>query len=123
MPASPNRRKRGTARPPPLSACSGRTRRAPGAAGRGAHVNISGAGIAKHARNRANAVKLIDFLASREAQEIYARIVNEYPVRKDVQPGRIVPDFGEFKADSLPLAKLADYQKEAIRLADRAGWR
>ena len=94
-----------------------------GAAGRGAHVNISGAGIAKHARNRANAVKLIEFLASREAQQIYARIVNEYPVRKDVQPGRVVADFGEFKADSLPLAKLADYQKEAIRLADRAGWR
>ena len=94
-----------------------------GAAGRGAHVNISGAGIAKHARNRANAVKLIDFLASREAQEIYARIVNEYPVRKDVQPGKIVADFGEFKADSLPLAELAQYQKEAVRLADRAGWR
>ena len=93
------------------------------AAGRGAHVNISGAGIAKHSRNRANAVKLIEFLASREAQEIYARIVNEYPVRKDVQPGKIVADFGEFKADSLPLAKLAEYQKEAIRLADRAGWR
>ena len=94
-----------------------------GSAGRGAHVNISGAGVAKHSKNRANAVKLIEFLASREAQEIYARIVNEYPIRKDVQPGRIVADFGEFKADSLPLAKLADYQKEAIRLADRAGWR
>lgn len=94
-----------------------------GSAGRGAHVNISGAGIAKHARNRANAVKLIEFLASREAQEIYARIVNEYPVRKDVQPGKIVADFGEFKADSLPLSELAKYQKEAVRLADRAGWR
>ena len=90
---------------------------------RGAHVNISGAGVAKHSKNRANAVKLIEFLASREAQEIYARIVNEYPVRKDVQPGRIVADFGEFKADSLPLSELAKYQKEAVRLADRAGWR
>ena len=91
--------------------------------GRGAHVNISGAGIAKHSKNRANAVKLIEFLASREAQEIYARIVNEYPVRKDVQPGRIVADFGEFKADSLALSELAKYQKEAVRIADRAGWR
>lgn len=95
----------------------------PGAAGRGAHVNISGAGVAKHAKNRANAVKLIEFLASREAQEIYARIVNEYPVRKDVQPGRIVADFGEFKADALALSKLAEFQKEAVRIADRAGWR
>ncbi|MCY4394195.1 MAG: Fe(3+) ABC transporter substrate-binding protein [Rhodospirillaceae bacterium] len=95
----------------------------PNQKGRGAHVNISGAGVAKHSKNRANAVKLIEFLASREAQEIYARIVNEYPVRKDVQPGRIVADFGEFKADSLPLSELAKYQKEAVRLADRAGWR
>ena len=91
--------------------------------GRGAHVNISGAGIAKHSKNRANAVKLIEFLASKEAQEIYARIVNEYPVRKDVQPGRVVADFGEFKADALALSELAKYQKEAVRIADRAGWR
>ena len=90
---------------------------------RGAHVNISGAGVAKHSKNRANAVKLIEFLASKEAQEIYARIVNEYPVRKDVQPGKIVADFGEFKADSLALSELAKYQKEAVRIADRAGWR
>ena len=95
----------------------------PNQAGRGAHVNISGAGVAKHAKNRANAVKLIEFLASKEAQEIYARIVNEYPVRKDVQPGKIVADFGEFKADSLALSKLARFQKEAVRMADRAGWR
>ncbi len=95
----------------------------PGSAGRGAHVNISGAGVAKHSKNRANAVKLIEFLASREAQEIYARIVNEYPVRKDVQPGKIAADFGEFRADSLPLSELAKYQKEAVRIADRAGWR
>ncbi len=95
----------------------------PGTAGRGAHVNISGAGVAKHSKNRANAVKLIEFLASREAQEIYARIVNEYPVRRDVQPGRTVADFGEFKADSLALSELARYQKEAVRVADRAGWR
>ena len=95
----------------------------PNQAGRGAHVNISGAGVAKHAKNRANAVKLIEFLASKEAQEIYARIVNEYPVRKDVQPGKIVADFGEFKADSLALSELARFQKEAVRMADRAGWR
>ncbi len=95
----------------------------PNQEGRGAHVNISGAGVAKHAKNKANAVKLIEFLASKEAQEIYARIVNEYPVRKDVQPGKIVADFGEFKADSLALSELAKYQKEAVRIADRAGWR
>ena len=95
----------------------------PGTAGRGAHVNISGAGVAKHSKNRANAIRLIEFLASKQAQEIYARIVNEYPVRKDVQPGQIVADFGEFKADSLALSELAKYQKEAVRIADRAGWR
>lgn len=95
----------------------------PNQKGRGAHVNISGAGVAKYAKNKENAVKLIEFLASKEGQEMYARIVNEYPVRRDVQPSKIVADFGEFKADTLALSKLAEYQKEAVRVADRAGWR
>lgn len=94
-----------------------------GRAGRGAHVNISGAGVAKHAKNRANAVRFIEFLASKPAQEIYARIVNEYPVRRDVPPSDVVAGFGEFKADALPLPALAKHQKEAVRVADRAGWR
>ena len=95
----------------------------PNQAGRGAHVNISGAGVAKYAKHKANAIRLIEYLASKEAQQIYARIVNEYPVRKDVQPGKVVAGFGEFKADTLPLAALAKFQKEAVRVADRAGWR
>ena len=91
--------------------------------GNGAHVNISGAGVAKHAKNKANAIRFIEFLASKPAQEIYARIVNEYPVRTDVQPSKIVADFGEFKADPVALSTLAKHQKEAVRVADRASWR
>ena len=95
----------------------------PNQAGRGAHVNISGAGVAKHAKNKANAIRFIEFLASKPAQEIYARIVNEYPVRSDVQPSKVVADFGEFKADPVALSTLAKNQKEAVRVADRANWR
>lgn len=95
----------------------------PNQAGRGAHVNISGAGVAKHAKNKANAIRFIEFLASKPAQEIYARIVKEYPVRKDVQPSKVVADFGEFKADPVALSTLAKNQKEAVRVADRANWR
>ncbi len=95
----------------------------PNQSGRGAHVNISGAGVTKSAKNPRNAIRLIEFLAGEEAQRLYAELVNEYPVRAGVAPGKVVASWGEFRADRLNLAELAKYQAEALRLADRAGWR
>lgn len=91
--------------------------------GRGAHVNISGAGVAKSSKNRDNAIRLLEFLAGDEAQRLYADVVNEYPVKPGVPPSGLVASWGTFKADRAPLASLEKYNTIAVKIADRAGWR
>jgi iron(III) transport system substrate-binding protein len=91
--------------------------------GRGTHVNISGAAVTKAAKNKDNAVRLLEFLAGENAQRIYAEQVLEYPVRPGVPASTLLRSFGEFKADPLPLVKLAEQTEEALKIADRAGWR
>jgi iron(III) transport system substrate-binding protein len=95
----------------------------PDQAGRGAHINISGAGVAKHSKNREAAVKLIEFLASAEAQKIYAEVGYEFPVRPGVPAAPALKALGDFKADTLPLKILGDNNAEAVRIFDRVGWR
>ncbi len=95
----------------------------PNQEGRGAHVNISGAGVTRYARNKANAVKLLEFLVSPEAQKVYAEASYEYPVRLGVARSAIVDAWGPFKADNLNVGKLSEFNGEAVRLMDRAGWR
>ena len=85
------------------------------------HVNISGIALAKNAPNRDNAVKLIQFLASDEAQQIYAEKNFEYPVEPGLEPSEIVKSFGEFKSDTLPLAEIASHRKAASEMVDRVG--
>ncbi|HTV71363.1 MAG TPA: Fe(3+) ABC transporter substrate-binding protein [Rhizobiaceae bacterium] len=87
----------------------------------GTHVNISGAALAKHAPNRDNAVKLIQFLSSHKAQQIYAEQVFEYPVEPGLEPSETVKSFGELKADTLPLAEIAKNRKAASEMVDRVG--
>jgi len=89
----------------------------------GTHVNISGAGVTKSAKNKENAVRLIEFLTGDTAQQIYAESVNEYPIRPDVPLSDIVASWGTFEADNLPLSALGEHNAEAVRIADRAGWR
>lgn len=91
--------------------------------GFGVHVNVSAAGVTKSARNKDNAVKLIEFLASDEAQAIYAGEVFEYPIREGIALAPTVAAWGPFKADTLEVAKLGTHNVEALRIADRAGWR
>lgn len=95
----------------------------PNQAGRGAHVNVSGAGVMKNAPHREAAVKLLEFLAGDEAQRLYAEAVYEFPVKAGVAPAGVVAGFGAFKADTLSLAAIANHQAEAIRIFDRVGWR
>jgi iron(III) transport system substrate-binding protein len=94
----------------------------PNAADRGTHVNISGVALAKNAPNRANAVKLMEFLVSDEAQQLYATANNEYPVSTKVQPSQIVQSWGPLKADTLPLDNIGKYRKRASELVDKAGF-
>jgi iron(III) transport system substrate-binding protein len=95
----------------------------PNQADRGTHVNISGAAVTASAKNKDNAVKLIEFLSSDAAQKIYADQVQEYPVKAGIEPSKILLDFGSFKADALPLAKLGALRADALKIVDRAGWR
>jgi len=95
----------------------------PNQAGRGAHINISGAGVTKSAKNKDNAIKLIEFLASDEAQVIYAEQVFEYPVRDGIKLSDTVASWGKFKADDISLAKFANLQGSAVKIFDKAGWR
>ena len=95
----------------------------PNQAGRGTHVNISGAAVTASAKNKDNAVKLIEFLSGDAAQKIYAEKVQEYPIKPGVEPSAILLGLGSFKADALPLAKLGTLRAETLKIVDRAGWR
>lgn len=90
---------------------------------RGAHVNVSGAGVTKHARHKENAIKLIEFLSSAEAQEWYSAVNNEYPVVPGSKVSETLKSWGEFKADSVELSKLGKNNRAAVELMDKAGWR
>ncbi len=90
---------------------------------RGTHVNISGAGVTKYARNRDNAIKLLEFLVSPEAQKWYAEVNFEYPVREGAEVSELVKSWGDFKSDKLNLDVLGRNNAEAVRIMDRAGWK
>ena len=93
------------------------------AKGGGTHVNISGAAVAKSAPNRDNAVKLLEFLVSEPAQQLYAQANYEYPVRKGVALDPIIGQtIGELKVDPLPLVEIAKYRKQASALVDKVGF-
>ena len=94
----------------------------PNQSGRGTHVNASGAGIVKHAKNRGNAVRLLEFLSDSHAQELYASRNFEYPVKSGVGWSDEVKSWGVFKADDLALARIFELGPAAQRLIDRVGW-
>jgi iron(III) transport system substrate-binding protein len=91
--------------------------------GQGAHVNISGIGITKHAPNKENAQKFIEFLLSEEAQELYAKSNYEYPVNQNVKPSELLQSWGEFNSENIDFAILAKRNAEAIALMEKAGWK
>ncbi|MEO1236707.1 MAG: Fe(3+) ABC transporter substrate-binding protein [Planctomycetota bacterium] len=95
----------------------------PDQGGRGTHVNVSGAGVIKGAPNRENAVKLLEFLATPEAQELWAVANFEYPVVPGVEPPAVMKPFGDFVQDPINAAELGHHNREAVRVMDRAGWR
>lgn len=92
----------------------------PNQGNRGAHVNISGMGMAKYAPNKANALALMNFLVSAPAQKMYAETNMEYPVRPGVAPSKLVASWGKFKADNLSLETIAKQRKAALELLDKA---
>ena len=85
---------------------------------KGTHVNISGMVMAKYSPNKTNALKLMEYLASEQAQVIYARDNMEYPVNPKVAVSETVASWGEFKADDLPLNVIAENRSKALKLLD-----
>ena len=90
--------------------------------GQGTHMNVSGMALTRHAPNKANAIKLMEFLASAQGQEMYVQKNGEYPVKAGVPLSALQNSWGSFKADSLSLAVVADHRAAAIRLADEVGY-
>ena len=89
---------------------------------RGAHMNVSGAGLIKGSKNEEEARQLIEFLSDDYAQGWYSEVNNEYSVRADIPVSTTLQGFGPFKADQLNLEVLGKNNEAAVRLADRAGW-
>jgi iron(III) transport system substrate-binding protein len=88
---------------------------------RGAHVNISGAGITRYAPNKDNSVRFLEYLTSDFAQRLFAEGNNEYPI---VGPASgSVAKLGEYKEDQINAVVLGQRQAEAVRVYDRAGWK
>jgi len=89
----------------------------------GTHVNISGAGMTAHAKHRANAIKLIEFLARPEAQQLLVNNNFEYPANPHTPVHPILAKWGLFKQDDINVAAAGELQAAAIKLADRAGYK
>ncbi len=85
----------------------------------GVHMNISGVAMTKSTPNRENALKLMEFLASDEGQELYAEVNSEYPVKPGVKPSELVESWGSFTPDDLPLVEIADHRAEALKLMEK----
>ncbi len=89
---------------------------------RGVHVNLSGMVLARNAPNKSEAIKLMNFLSDDKAQKIYAEVNFEYPVKPEVEWSKLVKSWGEFKADTISLAKVVEYRKRASELVDEVGF-
>ena len=90
--------------------------------GRGNHVNISGAAVIKGAKNRDNAVALLEFLAGDKAQNMYATVNFEFPVKDGIKTHPLVESWGSFKADTLSLDDIAKNREAATKLVDKVGF-
>lgn len=89
----------------------------------GVHVNISGAGVTRHAKNPAGAQKLIEWLSSDQAQNLFADVNLEYPVNPKVAPDRSVAAWGSFRQNLVNVKEAGSLQVSAVKLMDRVGYK
>jgi iron(III) transport system substrate-binding protein len=89
----------------------------------GTHVNVSGAGVTKHAKNEKGAIKLIEWLSSDKAQNLYADVDYEYPANPKMKSAEVVADWGKFKQNLINVAKAGENQVAATKLMDRVGYK
>lgn len=89
----------------------------------GVHMNVSGAGVTKEAKNKGEAVKLLEWLSSAEAQGKFASLNMEYPANESVKADPVVAAWGEFNGNPMNVAKYGEHQAAAIKLMDRASYK
>ena len=91
---------------------------------RGAHINISGAGVLRYAKNKNNAIKLLEFFLSIKAQKHIVNNTFEYPIINGVEPHEIIKKMGlNFKQDKINVSSFGKYQAEALKIMTKAGWK
>jgi iron(III) transport system substrate-binding protein len=95
----------------------------PNQSDRGTHVNISGAGVTTNAPNPEFAVQFIEHLVSAESQKLFVQGNDEYPVVDDIKPDPLLAKYGDFKVDAVNVNAYGKNSPEAVKLADRAGWK
>jgi iron(III) transport system substrate-binding protein len=89
----------------------------------GVHVNVSGAGVTRHSKNEAGAIKLLEWLSSDQAQNLYADVNMEYPANTKVKPDAAVAAWGGYRANLINVAQAGALQTKAVMLMDRAGYK
>ncbi len=89
----------------------------------GVHVNVSGAGVTRHAKNEKGAIRLIEWLSSDKAQNLYTDKGMEYPANPKIKPDALIAGWGTFKPNMINVAKAGELQVQATRLMDRAGYK
>ncbi|MFD0680665.1 MULTISPECIES: Fe(3+) ABC transporter substrate-binding protein [unclassified Paenibacillus] len=89
----------------------------------GTHLNISGVGLTKNAKNKDNAIKLIEFMTSKEGQTLLTQGSFEFPVNEAADKPELLKTWGTFKSQQIDFAKLGDHNKKATELLNKAGWK
>ena len=88
----------------------------------GTHINVSGAGVVKYSKNKENAVKFIEFLASIKSQELFAKVNFEYPVNPNANVSELLKSWGTFKEDKISLYKIGSQNIPAVKMLNQVGW-
>lgn len=94
----------------------------PTLAGKGTHMNVSGVMMTKHSPNKANALKLMEFLTSKKAQGIYANVNNEYPIDPNVKASPLLESWGKFPRDTVSLDTIAKNRSAALKIVNTVGY-
>lgn len=89
----------------------------------GTHLNISGAGLSKFSKNKENAIKLVEYLTGKDAQEITSKENFEFPVNPAAEKPELLASWGEFKSQEIDFAKLGEYNKKAVEIFNKVGWK
>jgi len=89
----------------------------------GVHVNVSGAGVTKYAKHEKEAIRLLEWLSSEKAQNLYADVNMEYPANPAIKWDPVVASWGKFKSNLINVAEAGKLQAKSVMLMDRAGYK